>query len=59
MSAIVGGCVSKAGARILHTGLVAQQTGVSVDAFDCQILEWTAAYHEPDPMIFKQETGRR
>jgi hypothetical protein len=37
----------------LHTGLVAQQTGVSVDAFDCQILEWTAHYGEPDPMIFK------
>lgn len=37
----------------LHTGLVAQQTGVSVDAFDCPILEWSAAYDEPDPMIFK------
>jgi hypothetical protein len=37
----------------LHTGLVAQQTGVSVDAFDCSILKWTAAYGEPDPMIFK------
>src|SRR5262249_51812906 len=37
----------------LHTGLVAQQTGVSVDAFDCEILMWTASYHEPDPMIFK------
>jgi soluble lytic murein transglycosylase-like protein len=29
------------------------QTGVSVDAFDCPILEWAAAYKEPDPMIFK------
>jgi hypothetical protein len=37
----------------LRTGLVAQQTGVSVDAFDCQVLEWTAYYSEPDPMIFK------
>lgn len=37
----------------LKTGLVAQQTGVSVDAFDCQILEWSAHYSEPDPMIFK------
>ncbi len=37
----------------LHTGLTAQQTGVSVDAFDCQVLEWTAKYNEPDPMIFK------
>ena len=37
----------------LKTGLVAQQTGVSVDAFDCQVLEWSAYYSEPDPMIFK------
>jgi Transglycosylase SLT domain len=37
----------------LHTGLVAMQTGVSVDSFDCQILSWTATYKEPDPMIFK------
>jgi hypothetical protein len=37
----------------LHTGLTAQQTGVSVDAFDCPILEWSAKYAEPDPMIFK------
>ncbi len=37
----------------LHTGLTAQQTGVSVDAFDCPILEWSAKYGEPDPMIFK------
>jgi Transglycosylase SLT domain len=37
----------------LHTGLTAQQTGVSVDAFDCPILEWTAKYNEPDPMVFK------
>ncbi len=37
----------------LKTGLVAVQTGVSVDAFDCQVLEWAATYQEPDPMIFK------
>jgi hypothetical protein len=37
----------------LRTGLTAQQTGVSVDAFDCPILEWTARYAEPDAMIFK------
>ena len=37
----------------LHTGITAQQTGVSADAFDCQILEIAAKYHEPDPMIFK------
>jgi Transglycosylase SLT domain len=37
----------------LHTGLVAMQTGVRVDAFDCPILQWAAAYKEPDPMIFK------
>jgi hypothetical protein len=39
--------------EILKTGIVAQQTGVSADAFDCQILEWTAHFNEPDPMIFK------
>jgi len=37
----------------LKTGLTASQTGVSVDAFDCPILAWTATYAEPDPMIFK------
>src|SRR5277367_2155328 len=37
----------------LHTGLTAEQTGVSVDAFDCQVLTWTAKYNEPDAMIFK------
>jgi hypothetical protein len=37
----------------LHTGLTAQQTGVSVDAFDCSILTWAARYGEPDPMVFK------
>jgi hypothetical protein len=38
---------------VLKTGLVAMQTGVSVDAFDCSVLTWTAHYAEPDPMIFK------
>lgn len=37
----------------LRTGLTAVQTGVSVDAFDCEILHWTAAAGEPDPMIIK------
>ncbi|HEY3233368.1 MAG TPA: transglycosylase SLT domain-containing protein [Polyangiaceae bacterium] len=37
----------------LKTGLVAQQTNISVDAFDCQILKYTAQYNEPDAMIFK------
>jgi hypothetical protein len=37
----------------LRTGLTAKQTGVSVDAFDCPILEWAAKYNEPDPMVFK------
>jgi hypothetical protein len=38
---------------LLKTGLVAMQTGVSVDAFDCEVLAWAAKYGEPDPMIFK------
>lgn len=37
----------------LETGLVAEQTGVSVDVADCEILKWTAEYGEPDPMIVK------
>jgi hypothetical protein len=37
----------------LKTGIVAQQTGVSADAFDCDIVTWAAHYDEPDPMIFK------
>jgi hypothetical protein len=37
----------------LETGLTAEQTGVSVDAFDCQVLQWAAYYKEPDPMVFK------
>jgi Transglycosylase SLT domain len=37
----------------LRTGLVAQQTGVAIDTFDCAILTAAAKYGEPDPMIFK------
>jgi hypothetical protein len=37
----------------LHTGLVAKQTGVSVDAFDCAILQFATKFAEPDPMIYK------
>jgi soluble lytic murein transglycosylase-like protein len=37
----------------LATGLVAEQTGVSVDIVDCQILEHAAAYAWPDPMLVK------
>jgi hypothetical protein len=37
----------------LKTGLVAQQTGISVDSFDCQVLKETAKNGEPDAMIFK------
>lgn len=37
----------------LKTGLVAKQTGVSVDAFDCAVLEASARHGEPDPMLFK------
>jgi hypothetical protein len=37
----------------LKTGITAQQTGVSADAFDCQVLKWSAYYNEPDPMILK------
>jgi hypothetical protein len=48
-----GGSSASCATDPLKTGLVAQQTGVSVDAFDCQILEWTAKYGEPDAMIFK------
>jgi len=37
----------------LKTGLTAQQTGVSVDAFDCDIIQWATLDLEPDPMIIK------
>ena len=48
-----GGASSTCTTEPLKTGLVAQQTGVSVDKFDCEILKWTAHYGEPDAMIFK------
>ncbi len=58
---LLAGCSSKAGpapartcdADPLRTGLTAMQTGVSADAFDCNVLAWSASYGEPDPMIFK------
>src|SRR5262245_16507027 len=37
----------------LRTGITTTQTGVSADAYDCEILNWTAADGEPDPMIIK------
>ncbi len=37
----------------LKTGLTAQQTGVSVDSFDCDIIQWATLKQEPDPMIIK------
>jgi hypothetical protein len=37
----------------LETGLVAVQTGVSVDVADGPILTWAATYDEPDPMLIK------
>lgn len=37
----------------LETGLVAVQTGISVDIADCSILHWASEYGEPDPMIVK------
>ncbi len=48
-----GGTSTSCNPDILATGMTAQQTGVSVDAFDCEILKWSAHYNEPDPMIFK------
>ena len=48
-----GGGVGTCDDHPLETGLVAQQTGVSVDAFDCQILQSAASWDEPDPMLFK------
>lgn len=37
----------------LETGIIAQQTGISADAFDCEVLDASAKYGEPDPMLFK------
>lgn len=48
-----GGTTGSCNQDPLKTGLVAQQTGVSVDAFDCEISKYTAQYNEPDAMLFK------
>lgn len=37
----------------LKTGITAQQTGISADAFDCAVLKTTAKYAWPDPMLVK------
>ena len=37
----------------LKTGIVAQQTGVSADAFDCAVITTSAKYAWPDPMLVK------
>ncbi len=37
----------------LKTGIVAMQTGVSADAFDCAVIKTTAKYAWPDPMLVK------
>lgn len=37
----------------LATGLFARQNGISVDSFDCEVIESSAKYAEPDPMLFK------
>ncbi len=37
----------------LKTGITAQQTGISADAFDCAVLKTTAKYAWPDPMLIK------
>ncbi len=47
------GGAGSCGTDPLRTGLVAQQTGVSVDAFDCAILQAASKHGEPDPMIVK------
>jgi len=38
---------------VLKTGIVAQQTGVSADSFDCDVIAAADKYDEPDPMLFK------
>ena len=37
----------------LRTGIVIEWSGVPVDRYDCQILQFAAKYGEPDAMIFK------
>jgi soluble lytic murein transglycosylase-like protein len=39
--------------EVLRTGLVAEQTGISADAHDCDLVTRAAEHGEPDPMIFK------
>jgi hypothetical protein len=39
--------------EILKTNIVAQQTGVSADSFDCDVIAATTTYGEPDPMLIK------
>jgi hypothetical protein len=48
-----GGVAGSCAADPLRTGLVAEQTGISVDAYDCAVLRATAKYGEPDAMLFK------
>ena len=47
------GTVSGPCDQILKTGIVAQQTGVSADSFDCDVIAATTKYGEPDPMLIK------
>src|SRR5215510_981570 len=37
----------------LKTGIVAQQTGISADSYDCAVLASASKYGEPDPMLLK------
>ena len=48
-----GGPVSGPCDEVLRTGIVAEQTGISADAFDCDVIAATTKYREPDPMLIK------
>ncbi|HTL38048.1 MAG TPA: transglycosylase SLT domain-containing protein [Kofleriaceae bacterium] len=48
-----GGVPSGPCDEVLKTGIVAQQTGVSADSFDCDVIAASTKYNEPDPMLFK------
>ena len=48
-----GGTVTGPCDQVLKTGIVAQQTGVSADSFDCDVIAATTKYNEPDPMLIK------
>ena len=37
----------------LRTHLTIEWSGVDEDAYDCEVLKYTAQFNEPDPMIFK------